>query len=205
MFCFNKSLIVLFSLFLVIFEGSNSPVKARDNDKVFLRNIKISQDKHARGDVLISKPNPFDLKISTIFRSSEIKSLEQYSLWLQKNLEFTQDKGQDTWADPLESISRGYGDCEDFAFLNKAVLIALGYEAEVFSVVNFGANHAICVFKEGNSYSLFDNQKLIRTQAQSIEELALYAFSKYSGLAFARLSLATKTRDIMFRKSEMLG
>lgn len=202
----KQSLIfIVFSLFFIIFESDVCFVWAKDMDNDFLKKIKISQDRYTRGNILISEPNSADIKIASILRSNKISSLDEYSSWLRKNIKYTRDKGLDVWAYPLEFLSRGCGDCEDFAFLNKKVLNLLNYKADVLSIMNFRVNHAICVFKEGKSYSLFDNGKLIRTQAQDINGLALYLFDNYSGYAISKLTLATKTRDILFRKSEMLG
>ena len=63
------------------------------------------------------------------------------------------------------------GNCQDFANLSQDVLGRLGIKSEVVYMKFHGLKigHAVCMWKEGNYYSFFDNRKLIRTNETSIE------------------------------------
>ena len=73
-------------------------------------------------------------------------------------------------------LQKRRGDCEDYAFLNAAVLRVLGYRPEVLAMGGLGGNHAICVFKENGRYSWIDNARLKRSKAESILEFTKYLF-----------------------------
>jgi len=61
------------------------------------------------------------------------------------------------WQNPLTTIHRGKGDCEDAALLWYDRLFAIGYEAKIvlYYKCRFGINwpmHFICIWKENNQY-----------------------------------------------------
>jgi len=137
----------------------------------------LRQQKNSSGAALTAKPAALDMRILNIINDENIRSLEDYSTWLKKNFTYKKDAaGKDDWAIPDETLTRRRGDCEDFAFLNEAVLRIFGYAPQVLGLGGglTPVNHAICFFKKDSHYLWFDNTTLKTTPAASFEE-----FSKY--------------------------
>ena len=102
---------------------------------------------------------------------------EQLARFLNARLTFQEDLslfGQvDYWQAPEEVLVRGRGDCEDYALLANDLLKRQGKETFVFSLYGpRGYAHTVCVFVEGGRYSLLNQDRLVRTRAASLEELA---------------------------------
>ena len=171
----------------------------------FAKNLVIRQEVNESNGVWVYQPVPLDEKIQDIIIDNNIQSLEDYLRWLQKNIKYKKDKDRDSWSTPEETLQRSYGDCEDYAFLNAAVLSLLGYKPRVLAMGMFGSTHAICVYEENGHYSWIDNTKLKKTQAQSILEFAKHLFSEDQCSLLLALSLQTKDWKILFKKSELLN
>lgn len=69
----------------------------------------------------------------------------------------------DYWQGPSETLYLGRGDCEDFAILKRAALLAAAYrDSEIMIVIGYDnilrANHAVCAFQEmGISWKFCDH------------------------------------------------
>jgi hypothetical protein len=165
----------------------------------FCKNLVISQEKYQVGSILISRPHPVDEKMRDLIIFNNIKTLDDYIVWLETNIKYKKDEGQDNWSEPQETLQKKYGDCEDFAFLNAAFLRVAGFQPKVLGVMrHLGGNHAICVFKENGYYSWIDNNQLERTQAVSILQFAEYIFAKYGCASLRELKLKTRGYDIVY-------
>lgn len=136
--------------------------------------IVIRQEKIEKNGIMAYQFNPLDLEILDILIKDNIQTLEDYTQWLQENIEYVGDIG-DYWQSPEETLERKAGDCEDFAFLNVAFLRVLGYNPRAMGLLYInGEGHAICLFMEGDYYSYFSNMILERTQVETMEELSNY-------------------------------
>ncbi|MFH1363814.1 MAG: transglutaminase-like domain-containing protein [Candidatus Omnitrophota bacterium] len=134
---------------------------------------------------LVSMPAALDMRILNIINNEKIRSVEDYAVWLKKNFKYKKDEDTDTWAIPEETLTRRGGDCEDFAFLNEAVLRIFGYKPQVLGLGGRLKliNHAICVFKKDSYYLCFDNTTLKITTATSLEEFGKLVMQN-SGYAY---------------------
>ena len=74
-----------------------------------------------------------------------------------------------------------------------------GYRIRITNAANCPA------FKDGDTFSLFDNSKLIKTNTKSLEEFAKYIFENYSSYAISELRLVNRKRNLLFKKSDILG
>lgn len=162
----------------------------------------IGQDAYRVGAVLISEPNQTEAMILEMLNANGIKLLEDYTEWLKENIEYKKDEGDDIWTMPEETLKRKYGDCEDFAFLNAAVLNTLGFRPKVLGVNgarvltgNLTGNHAICVFEKDGRYLYFDNEKLKTTEASSIEEFARHIFVHYNCYSISELTFENRNKN----------
>lgn len=131
--------------------------------------------------VLVNRPAGLDLKILNIIYEAGISSVEDYSMWLKENIEYKKDDGSDSWAMPEDTLARQYGDCEDFAFLNAAVMRIFGYTPKVIGIVGslIAENHAVCVFEKDGKYLWFDNATLKESPATSLVELSRFFKRNY--------------------------
>ena len=156
----------------------------------------VRQESGKPGEALAAKPAELDMRIVRLINNEHIKSIEDYAKWLQEHVTYKSDEGADSWALPEETLTRGYGDCEDFAFLNAAVLRVFGYIPEVLGLAGGvrRVNHAICAFKKGNEYYWFDNSCLKSTDASSKEALAKHIVQRQGYAYMFEINLEEKSR-----------
>ena len=74
----------------------------------------------------------------------------------------------ENWQAPEVFDKTKIGDCDDFAVYTCTCLKQLGYEANTYTLfgIDYKNNeygHAICVFKENDSYNIFSNSWIINT------------------------------------------
>ena len=111
--------------------------------------------------------------------------------FLRSEFTFRDDRelfGQpERWQSPEEFLSRGEGDCEDYALLAKELLTRNGFEAHVFSLFDdSGYAHTVAVYlDEDGRYNVINQDKLRRYRAKSMEAVAsrLYPGWTYGGIA----------------------
>jgi predicted transglutaminase-like cysteine proteinase len=186
-----------FLFILLIFLSNCFPALADVMSKegtIFTGHIIIRQQRHKVGSIFIAQPVPVDLKILNIINTEDIKSFQDYTQWLQKNIQYKKDTKDDEWSLPEQTLARGYGDCEDFAFLNAAFLQLLGYKPKVLAMVGGIKNdgHAICVFNKDGYYFWFDNTRLKKLRASSMQEFAHRILNKYAHLSLYEIGLTAK-------------
>lgn len=86
-----------------------------------------------------------------------------------------------------ELLKSKNGDCDDFAVLAQEILSGMGIKSQVL-IIKFkglGDAHAICVFKDGNSYNFISNQHLVRTQESSLLKLVDQQYPDWEGVVFS--------------------
>ena len=115
---------------------------------------------------------------------------EALAAFLKKEMVFREDREifgrSDYWQAPEEFLRRRKGDCEDYALLAQAVLESQGMEAFVFSLYGSGYAHTVCVFREGGRYHIFNQDRVIRCNAASLEEVASFLCPRWTWGAVAR-------------------
>ena len=127
--------------------------------------------------------------IQIFLKSNHIRSLDDYAHWLSKNIRYKTDEYGDQWARPEETLRNGFGDCEDIAFLNQAVLLALGYQPHVVAFARQGYAHAFCIFKLDRVYAVFDNTHFVITRTGSLNEIVNFVHTQENAKLFMELSL----------------
>ena len=159
------------------------------------RKLVIRQEIYSANGVTVCQPSSLDAEIVQLMNKNNIRSIEEYANWLQKNIRDEKDKGKDAWAAPQITLKRKYGDCEDFSFLNVAVLRVLGYQSRVLVMKGLTGCHAVCVFKENGYYFWFDNAKLKRTSIRAIANFSQYLHDEYGCKRLLALNREVKKQN----------
>ena len=131
-------------------------------------------------------------QLVTFLNKNRIFSVQDYAKWLEKNIQYKADDDADTWSDPLETLKKRSGDCEDLAFLSADVLKILGYDSRILAVGSGQKAHAICVFKMKKMYYAFDNNHLSETYQTSVENIIHYLVQNLHNEFVMELSLHPK-------------
>ncbi len=198
--CITKLLLIgfLFSSFINL---SIKVALANEKENIPSHSFIIGQESFETQGVLVARPNPSDVQIFNLMTANNIHSLEDYAQWLKGNIKYQSDGPQDTWATPMELLHKRSGDCEDYAFLNLAVLKILGYQPHFFALGRPGNFHAICLFKVNDDYVWFDNTELRRTKTKTIIEFAQQIVQNYDYTSLHELDPKTKKWQLIFKKS----
>ena len=198
--CFLILLFILLCKSTPILAG---PVPMEKEDTGFAGNIVIRQERYKIGSVSVIKPVSVDLRILNTINVEGIKSIEDYALWLKKNVKYRRDDSADVWSLPDETLTRKYGDCEDFAFLNAAFLHVMGYKPKVIAIVGGirKSGHAICAFRKGDHYLWFDNAELKKISAASMEEFTKHIFRRYACFSLFEIGLDNRSKDSLSDQS----
>lgn len=118
--------------------------------------------------------------VGTILKDQQIATVQSYTEWLTDRVSYRSDGGSREWADPKTTLKRGYGDCKDYALLNREALKHLGYEARIYSVTQLNQDkHAIAVFQTGGRYAFLSNDELYLTDARTQDEFQKYLASQH--------------------------
>ena len=168
------------------------PLASALEETLPVRSFQIRQERLASNGVLVSRPQSLDLKIVDLVRNNHIQSLEDYAQWLKNHIHYQKDGAKDIWAAPEQTLQDKTADCEDFTFLTASVLQVLGYQPRFIALMSKNGGHAICIFKANDYYAWFDNTKLIKTQAKTVEELLPLMAKRYSSHRILELDLTTQ-------------
>ncbi|MDP2652683.1 MAG: transglutaminase-like domain-containing protein [Candidatus Omnitrophota bacterium] len=171
---------------------------AAADESIPITGFHINQEISALSGVLVSRPDPQDEEISKFIALHQIRSLEDYARWLKENIAYRRNERPDRWATPKETLAVRNGDCEDYAFLNTAVAQVLGYRPHVLALVRNGRAHAICTFKHDKTYVWFDNAKLIKTEAATLDEFARWIMSRYNYSSMLELNIDTRKWQVLY-------
>ena len=168
----------------------------------------IRQEHFSQNGVLVSRPNPCDKRLQKFLSENRIHSLDEYALWLKKNIQYQKDS-RDNWASVEETLNKKFGDCEDYAFLNAAILEVLGYQPHILALTHQNRNgsggHAICAFQKDGYYLWFDNGLLKKTTAKTLKGLAIEVAREHPFLNFLEYQAQDKNWQALFhtlQKSE---
>ncbi|PIR31817.1 MAG: hypothetical protein COV36_06690 [Alphaproteobacteria bacterium CG11_big_fil_rev_8_21_14_0_20_44_7] len=92
----------------------------------------------------------------------------------------------DYWASPIESFSKGYGDCDDYAIAKYFLLKELGFEEKAMRVVVLRDNekneiHAVLAVLSEKRYFILDNQfKDVKPDSQIPAYEPIYSINQVS-------------------------
>lgn len=83
--------------------------------------------------------------------------------WVNRHVTFVADRGGDRWAGGPQTLSRGWGDCEDIALAKMALLESLGLSRDDMYLVLLrhrggGDDHAVLAVRHAGYLLLLDNR-----------------------------------------------
>jgi len=137
--------------------------------------------------------------IPAFLKSNRIENLEDYVRWLQEHVTYASDADKDDWADPLITLNKQTGDCEDIAFLNAEVLKHFGYEPQVLAYGHGKEAHVICLFIKDGKYYIFDNTKFYREiTSPSLKEIFKFLSQKHEAEFLLQLDRNPKKLTVLF-------
>ncbi|HPN55696.1 MAG TPA: transglutaminase-like domain-containing protein [Candidatus Omnitrophota bacterium] len=151
----------------------------------------IQQDSSRENGVLVSKPNRSDIQIRDFVLNADIKSIEDYANWLNHNIEYRKSHQFDAWVLPSDILRRRWGDCEDFALLNSAVLRVLGYQPRFLALQRARRAHAICTFQKDGAFFWFDNADIKNARATTLQDFVQLLKKQYHLSRVLELDLST--------------
>jgi len=133
----------------------------------------------SRIDSLEGNPNIDQTTLSFEQAIVELSNPEKISEYIQQNIVYKADVTEaDEFRAAEITFQLGYGDCEDFSILAARFLKEHGYNSQLFMVVNSQVAHCVCIWQEGQEYSIINNGYLIAdTGASDLKEVADLIYS----------------------------
>lgn len=124
--------------------------------------------------------------------TSFIRTPPELSAWLSREFRYEMEI-PDYWQQAEETLDTRKGDCEDFAIFSQAVLRRLGIRSDIVIIKFKGLNlsHAISIFKNGEFYSFFSNQKLVQTKGRSVTEAIQERYPDWDKIIFTNVQKQT--------------
>lgn len=111
---------------------------------------------------LTVQAGPWNAMLAEAMASPSRDPLLTVNNWVNWNLRYSNDARGDQWSSAPATLTRGYGDCEDFALAKMALLEKLGVPShEMYLVVlrdRQEVEHAILAVKRGGRLMVLDNR-----------------------------------------------
>jgi hypothetical protein len=112
------------------------------------------------------------ISINSFILLNDIKTIEDYAQWLKTNMVYRPDPKLDIWSHPYTTLKRGYGDCEDMAFLSAAVLKHLGYKPVVLAAGRDKKAHVFTALLKDGKLHVFDNNiHYVNSHINSLQQI----------------------------------
>ena len=176
---------------LILWEAEFLYIHAEEEKTNRMSSFHIRQDSSRDNGVLVSKPNHTDLQIRDFILNTKIKSIEDYATWLNQNIEYRKSPQDDAWVLPSDILRRRWGDCDDFALLNSAVLQVLGYQPRFLALRRAWKAHAICTFQKDGAFLWFDNAAIKNARVTTLQGFVQLLKKQYNLSQVLELNLST--------------
>ena len=130
-------------------------------------------------NVLIAEAKAQLLDRSLSFRdlALQLQTPEAVAHYMWRHFDFESDQTQfgeeERWQSPEEFLETRKGDCEDFALFAQNILKMNGIPSYLVNIYSHRFSHTVCVFKEHDKFNVIDGTRVIRYEAESLDELML--------------------------------
>lgn len=177
--------------------NSNAQVFGRDEEKYDdIRDFKKWNEvvKKQEMDMIVNGPvtekwkeNIALIEKMNLNREDKIKVVNDF---INKSIVYTEDRDNyhmnDYWASPTEALTRGYGDCEDYALAKYFTLKQLGVPEDEMRIVVLNDTrknilHAILVIENndgGTNYVLDNQNKAVMMDNQIAYYIPIYSINE---------------------------
>jgi len=127
----------------------------------------------ARVDTLADHDGPWTELLQQANVVTAGHPLRTVNSWVNWHLRYQEDRTDD-WSDPLTTLGRGFGDCEDFAIAKMALLEELGVRSDDMFLVllkdSKGASHAVLAVRSDERFYILDNRTDRLRLAKDVKE-----------------------------------
>lgn len=125
-------------------------------------NSSLEKWERARLGAVTDRPGPWDELLAQANMIAPGDPIDMVNRWVNWHIRYRIDLPGDEWATAPDTLSRGFGDCEDFAVAKMGLLLALGIPADDMYLVLLRdqrqTDHAVlAVNRDGRLYVL-DNR-----------------------------------------------
>jgi len=120
-------------------------------------------------------PGPWDELLGEVRRIPGSNSLEMVNRWVNWHVRYREDVGGDVWTGAVETMQRGYGDCEDFAIAKMALLADLGISREDMFLVlvrerAHNQDHAVLAVRKDGALYILDSRVDQMDRAEDVND-----------------------------------
>ena len=154
--------------------------------------------------ILISAKANAQLPVRTLSFAETVSPLntpEKIASYLWKHFAFEHDQRlfgkADYWQSPSEFLSRGRGDCEDFAVFAAEALKTHKIPAFILNIYGQRYAHTICIFKLAGKYGAIDGTKVLKATNDDLKGLISEIQPFWEKAAIVSPSPASKKARIM--------
>ncbi|MBX7542013.1 transglutaminase-like cysteine peptidase [Qipengyuania sphaerica] len=116
----------------------------------------------ARSYELGGMSGPWDEVLSQANRVTGGNPVAMINTWVNWRVRYEDDRAGDVWSSAPTTLTRGFGDCEDFALAKMALLRELGIPADDMYLVLLRdrqkTDHAVLAVKQGSHFMILDNR-----------------------------------------------
>ena len=147
----------------------------------------------ARQGSLSERNGPWDELLEQANRVTAGNPLSMVNQWVNWHVRYRADVG-DEWSTSAATLTRGYGDCEDFAVAKMGLLLALGVPADDMYLVLLRdrqqVQHAVLAVKREGRLLVLDNRTDKVLPAEAIDDYKpIMSFSGPFAWTYGRLAL----------------
>lgn len=137
---------------------------------------------------------------------NKLDTPQKISNFMMENIRYSLDLEELMGCDYLQTVEQTLklksGDCDDMATLSNYYLRKLKYKSYIYHIDfhDIKTAHAIVVFKQGKTYSLFDNQYLIYTTKGNVREAIKSEYKNVKNIWKVYKSFYGKNPYYIYRK-----
>jgi predicted transglutaminase-like cysteine proteinase len=147
----------------------------------------------ARLGVLADHPGPWDELIAQANQVSSGNPIGMVNQWVNWHVLYRADSEGDEWASAPTTLTRGFGDCEDFALAKLALLLALGIPSDEMYLVVLRDHrldpHAVLVVNRDGRFYVLDNRTDMVLTADEIDDYTpIVSFSGAFAWTYGKLT-----------------
>ncbi len=117
------------------------------------------------------RPGAWDELLEPANLAASGERLDAINRWVNWHVRFVEDAGSDEWSGAQNTLTRGYGDCEDFAIVKLALLEKAGVPADSMYLVivrdtSGPRDHAVLAVRQDGNLKILDSRtdKLLTDQ-----------------------------------------